>query len=121
MVAVADATVVATRPSVRVEVTGTNVEAVEAIEAALRSLKPGGAPAPRPGRVAGWGRRPEERVTVALTGKLRPVLAAARALADVVVVTGMSHHVTDGPGSTGDPVVRVELACYPPRRVGGVA
>ena len=119
MVAVADATVVATRPAVRAQVTGTDAGAVEAVETALRSLKPGGAPATRPSRMAGWRRRPQERVTVALTGQPRPVLAAARALADVVVVTGMSHHVTDGPDSAGGPLIRVDVFCYPPQRVGG--
>jgi hypothetical protein len=69
----------------------------------------------RPSRWAGFRRQRDELVTVSLVGPVRAVTAMARALATVVVVTGMSHHVTDGPRCTGP--IRFDVTCYPPKRI----
>jgi hypothetical protein len=71
----------------------------------------------RPSRWAGFRRQPGERVMLSVVGPVRAVTAFCRALANAVVVTGMSHHVTDGPGSTGPTIIRIDVTCYPPRRI----
>jgi hypothetical protein len=54
---------------------------------------------------------------LSVAGPVRAVTAFCRALANAVVVTGMSHHVTDGPGSTGPAIIRIDVTCYPPKRI----
>jgi hypothetical protein len=103
---------------VRANVTGPCPAAVAAVHRALRDLKTCDlAAGARPGLRARWRRHPLELVTIVLTGPPRHVLAVARAIAGVVVVAGMSHHVTDGRGSTGTPIIRLDVTCYPPQRI----
>ena len=55
---------------------------------------------------------PGELVQVCFTGSPTAVVAIARALAQVVVVTGMSHTPTTGER------IRLEATCYHPDRTG---
>jgi hypothetical protein len=91
--------------------------AVAAVAEALADLKTGRAAVDRPCRMARWRRGPAELVTVTLAGRPGSVTALARAIANVVAVAGMRHHVDDGPGATGPPNVRLQMTCYPPRRL----
>jgi len=50
--------------------------------------------------------KPSDVVHVRFTGDPKAVTAVARALASVVTVTGMRHHVQDGPQIT------VEAVCH---------
>ena len=56
-------------------------------------------------------RHVSEVVEVSLSGDPAAVVAVARALASVTVVTGMRHRVQ------GDDVIRLEATCHPIRRV----
>jgi hypothetical protein len=62
--------------------------------------------------------KPVDVVTVSFSGAPRAVTAVARALASVVTVTEMRHHVQ------GDAVIRIDATCHRlpllARRGGGI-
>ena len=59
------------------------------------------------------GPRPAEVVNVSFTGTPAAITAVARAMAQVVIVTGMHHRPT-----TGDQI-RLDATCYHPHRHRG--
>jgi hypothetical protein len=71
----------------------------------------------RPGLLARLRRpKPHELVQVAIAGHPRAVTAVTRALAAVTVVTGMRHHV-QAETDEANPVIRIEVTCYPTERI----